>query len=95
MTVHHNTLQYPTEHHSTPWYTTWENTPCHGVHFSHISLQSHVTTNLGQSEGSILLNLSDLMRNCEISLLKYPSLNGFEGSSLSKFLSKWKLIFSP
>ena len=42
-------------------------TPCRGVHFSQISLQSHVTTHLSQSEGSILTNLSDLVRNCEIS----------------------------
>ena len=44
----------------------------HGVHFSQISLQSHVTTHLSQSEGSILSNLSDLVRNCEISPKMFP-----------------------
>ena len=47
-------------------------TPCRGVHFSQISLQSHVTTHLSQSEGSILSNLSDLVRNCEISPKIFP-----------------------
>ena len=47
-------------------------TPCSGVHFSQISLQSHVTTHLSQSEGSILANLSDLVRNCEISPKIFP-----------------------
>ena len=47
-------------------------TPCHGVHFSQISLQSHVTTHLSQSEGSIPSNLSDLVRNCEISPKIFP-----------------------
>ena len=47
-------------------------TPCHGVHFSQISLQSHVTTHLSQSEDSILSNLSDLVRNCEISPKIFP-----------------------
>ena len=46
--------------------------PCCGVHFSQISLQSHVTTHLIQSEGSILSNLSDLVRNCEISPKNFP-----------------------
>ena len=35
-------------------------------------LQSHVTTHLSQSEGSILSNLSDLLRNCEISPKFFP-----------------------
>ena len=47
-------------------------TPCRGIHFSQISLQSHVTTHLSQSEGSILSNLSDLVRNCEISPKIFP-----------------------
>ena len=47
-------------------------TPHCGVHFSQISLQSHVTTHLSQSEGSILSNLSDLVRNCEISPKIFP-----------------------
>ena len=47
-------------------------TPCHGVHFSQISLQSHVTTHLSQSEGSILSNLSDLVRNFVISPKIFP-----------------------
>ena len=72
MTVHHSTPQYPTVHHSTPWYTTLWNTLCHGVHFSHISLQSHVATHLSQSEGSIFLYISDLVRNCEISPKNVP-----------------------
>ena len=47
-------------------------TPRRGVHFSQISLQSHVTTHLSQSEGSILTNLSDLVRNCEVSPKIFP-----------------------
>ena len=47
-------------------------TPRRGVHFSQISLQDHVTTHLSQPEGSILSNLSDLVRNCEISPKIFP-----------------------
>ena len=73
--AHHSTPWHTTHtmvhlaHHSTPHtpqHTTWSCTPCHGVHFSQISLQSHVTTHLSQSEGSNLSNLSDLVRNLEI-----------------------------
>ena len=62
-------------HHGTPHtprHTTWSCTPCCGIHFSQISLQSHVTTHLSQSEGSILSNLSDLVRNHEISPKFFP-----------------------
>ena len=70
--IHHSTQCTPWYTH-TPWHTTWciTCTP-HGVHFSQISLQSHVTTHLSQSEGSILSNLSDLVRNCEISPIIFP-----------------------
>ena len=64
--VHH--AVYTTVHHGKPRFCT----PCHGVHFSQISLQSHVTTHLSQSEGSILSNLSDLVRNREISPKIFP-----------------------
>ena len=71
-TTHHGTPRHTTAHHAhhgtphTPRHTTWCCTPCHGVHFSQISLHSHVTTHLSQSEASILSNLSDLVRNHEI-----------------------------
>ena len=65
-------------HHDTPWHTTHttvhlthHDTP-HGVtHHSMVCISvkshsSHVTTHLSQSEGSILSNLSDLVRNHEI-----------------------------
>ena len=59
-------------HHTVMCVHTTLCTPCRGVHFSQISLQSHVTTHLSQSEGSILSNLSDLVRNCEISPKIFP-----------------------
>ena len=62
-------------------------TPCRGVHFSQISLQSHVTTHLSQSEGSILSNLSDLVRNCEISPKIFPPFK--EQSCYNSSAKKW------
>ena len=76
--AHHDTPRTPqytshtTTHHDTQQHTTWCCTPCRGVHFSQISLHRHVTTHLSQSEGSILSNLSDLVRNCEISPKNFP-----------------------
>ena len=70
-------------------------TPHHGVHFSQISLQSHVTTHLSQSEGSILSNLSDLVRNCEISPKIFPPFKeqSCYNSSAKKLSSEIFLIF--
>ena len=59
-------------HHAVMCMHTTLCTPHRGVHFSQISLQSHVTPHLSQSEGSILSNLSDLVRNCEISPKIFP-----------------------
>ena len=59
-------------HHVVCMHTTLCTPHC-GIHFSQISLQSHVTTHLSQSEGSILSNLSDLVRNCEISPKIFPA----------------------
>ena len=59
-------------HHNIVCVHTTLCTPCRGVHFSQISLQGHVITHLSQSEGSILSNLSDLVRNCEISPKIFP-----------------------
>ena len=67
--AYHSTQQHTMTHHGTLWHTTytmWCRTPHLGVHFTQISLQSHVTTHLSQSEGSILSNHSDLVRNHEI-----------------------------
>ena len=70
--THSGTPRHTTAHHThhsilcTPRHTMWYRTPCRGAHFSQISLHSHVTTHLSQSEGSILSNLSDLVRNHEI-----------------------------
>ena len=65
-------------------------TPHHGVHFSQISLQSYVTTHLSQSEGSILSNLSDLVRNCEISPKIFPPFKEqscYNSSAKNRYLS--------
>ena len=65
-------------------------TPHRGVHFSQISLQSHVTTHLSQSEGSILSNLSDLVRNCEISPKIFPPFK--EQSCYNSSAKKYLLV---
>ena len=62
-------------------------TPHNGVHFSQISLQSHATTHLSQSEGSILPNLSDFVRNCKISPKIFPPFK--EQSCYNSSAKKW------
>ena len=76
-------------HHTIVCVHTTLCTPCCGVHFSQISLQSHVTTHLSQSEGSILSNLSDLVRNCEISPKIFPPFK--EQSCYNSSAKKWAL----
>ena len=73
-------------------------TPRRGVHFSQISLQSHVTTHLSQSECSILSNLSVLVRNCEISPKIFPPFKEqscYNSSARNKGPSFYFLTKSP
>ena len=84
--VHHSTPctpGYTTIHHSTPHgvlhhihhaHHVHHGTPCGVVHHAmvYISVKSHVTTHLSQSEDSILSNLSNLVRNHEISPKMFP-----------------------
>ena len=79
-------------HHAVMCMHTTLCTPHRGVHFSQISLQSHVTTHLSPSEGSILSNLSDLVRNCEISPKIFPP---FKEQSCYNSSAKKKKTYIP